>query len=121
VREIKFRAWLRGKMTHGCVQWHPAKNGEWLVPLEDGNLVTKDATPMQYTGLKDKNGKEIYDGDIVKVSGFSELMEVYFKDGYFGWGKEHRGMYSFDPFGTEDLEVIGNIWENPELLEGVKP
>lgn len=74
----------------------------------------------QYTELKDKYGMEIYEGDIVKVDGFDELMVVSFRDGYFGWGREHYGAYSFDPFGVENVEVIGNIYKNPELLKGVK-
>lgn len=76
----------------------------------------------QYTGLKDKNGVEIYEGDIVKepyyvdeINGFL-LLEVVFKDGEFlgkvlnkkGFGLQRLTMYR---------EVIGNIYENPELLK----
>ena len=111
-REIKFRAWgiWEGEMS----LWE-----EYRYDICDKISADKTkAILMQYAGLKDKNDKEIYEGDIVKVNG--ELMEVFFKDGYFGWGKEHSGAYSFDPFGAEQLEVIGNIYENPDLLSKLK-
>jgi uncharacterized phage protein (TIGR01671 family) len=65
---------------------------------------------MQYTGLKDKNGKEIHEGDIVKPFLRDDKLEVV---------KIHHAIYC-EPFhyydSPEDFEVIGNIYENPELL-----
>jgi len=77
---------------------------------------------MFYTGWKDKNRKAIYAGDIIKVNMFDDPMVVYFKDGYFGWGKYHYGIYSsFDPFvPSEEIEVLGNIYENLDLLEKIE-
>jgi hypothetical protein len=105
-REIKFRAW--DKEQNNMWLW------EDLIDKQCTYLNSKYFVAMQYTGLKDKNGKEVYEGDIIRVN--NEKMELVFRDGYFGWGKQHKGMYSFDPFGCEEIEVIGNIYENPELL-----
>lgn len=98
----------------------------WTFCKTDGHLVMFPAFPpesleryeiMQFTGLLDKNGKEIYEGDIVKGSGFTG--EILFTD--FAW-MVHR----FDADGEVEetviitdykLEVIGNKFENPELLE----
>lgn len=85
----------------------------------------EDCVLMQSTGLFDKNGKEIFEGDVVKImdeDGNSEISAVAFKDGAFGMTLQEV----FVPFAdmsmlsTVDytLEILGNIYENPELLEG---
>lgn len=76
---------------------------------------------MQYTGIKDKNNKEVYEGDIVKYSHprTNEIIRaVTFKDGAFGIEGLHEGTHIvFGNILDSDIKVIGNIYENPELLK----
>ena len=110
MREIKFRAWdkenkemveveLLGKRVLLC------KNGEWE-NIEDFEV-------MQYTGLKDKNDKEIYEGDIVRHATDEGVYKVIFEDGGF----YVINSYDFQTINEYPLEVIGNVYENLELLE----
>lgn len=82
---------------------------------------TRDCVPMQYTGLKDTNGVKIFEGDILKSAGYPAIEVIYDKEScsfkmkvhYIGW----ENLLILSSNKTPYLEVIGNIYENPELLE----
>lgn len=102
-REIKFRAWNSKK-----------NKMELDVYKECDDL-------MQYTGLKDKNEKEIYEGDILKYfhkATGSIVREVIYKSGAFGIEGTVKGTHIiFGNILESEREVIGNVYENPELLK----
>ena len=111
MRDIKFRAWdkLYNEMLHDIQFKH--YDVTFDLYLTDRYVV------MQYTGLKDRNGKEIYDGDIVKSNKYGDRMIVIW--GHCAWGlKKTTGESapSFTQYGLQDLYVIGNIYENNDLL-----
>lgn len=131
-REIKFRGkrkdngeWANGYYTIDSNDRHViwSKNENWEVPPESVG---------QYTGLKDKNGKEIYEGDILQSKRVSGVAQIYYSEFHLAF------RYGFFPFsyppakpmlkdlflggylyklGTKAHEIIGNIYENPELLK----
>jgi len=132
MRKIKFRAWRFGTRVLSRVQRLELDNGrivgallydtadkEFRVPIDDFVL-------MQYTGLKDKNGKEIYEGDIVSQNFIGKIIGViaYSTNTQFrifykqkvGIIKKRKEEFS-QRILTKNCEVIGNIYEHPELLE----
>lgn len=72
---------------------------------------------MQFTGLTDRHGKEIYEGDIVKIG--SDLGKINYSEKYSGFrvSKKGQGIYLSDFNSAGGCEVIGNIYENPKLIK----
>ena len=98
----------------------------WIIDEDSvagGWIVNNDLHLMQSTGLADKNGKEIFEGDIVKMS-----KDVYSEPTYYEVVRHRGGAYRLDSkqHGCElwlrhtDCEVVGNVYENQELLEVIK-
>ncbi len=127
MREILFR----GKRTDNC-EWAygaPTKDnhGEMVMvkstfECDEYNcrgancLYVDENTVGQYTGLTDKNGKMIFEGDIVLLKGDEEPYQVEFDECCFQV-YSHSVCYVMDNFYDHDIEVIGNIHDNPEMLE----
>ncbi|RBP89371.1 putative phage protein (TIGR01671 family) [Cytobacillus firmus] len=148
MREIKFRG--KPLEDYGDIKWFfgslISSNDDKLAYIEadyQGTVPVEWDSVGQYTGLKDKNGKEIYEGDILQreiigLRGYKiveQITEVIFHNGGFcsKWHKKfefdkegnkrkvHQEKYIFDlPTYLEQFEIIGNIYENPELLEAAK-
>lgn len=128
MREIKFRAWDKEQkewvkysitdnipiFCHNTSRWKTDKEGERFILC-------------QYTGLKDENDREIYEGDIIKAVSFAKPIGIvkYSDENqafiFNDLDKKYRGystalMNQFD----DGFEILGNIYENPELLEEVR-
>jgi len=116
MREIKFRAWDGEEMWHGDLS-----SSIWT----DGTVQYNLSKYMQYTGLKDAKGHEIYEGDVISDhvgSGCVQYVDYYgaFRVNYFGTTRA-KWFYDYILKGErESIEIIGNIYENPELLEEKK-
>ena len=131
-REIKFRAWDKEEKIMYRVNslrfWHNRQHVAFVIVdvIEKGvarpfTIPEESVELMQCTGLLDKNGKEIYEMDILKVD-WGGLNDEYIKVNKYDkpFVMEWRG-YEYPPFSRylpmpKDIEVIGNIYENPELL-----
>ena len=129
MRKIKFRGfttnytdneWVYGDLIHydtDEIYIMPQNDKYWDIP-NDGERVD-EITVCQFTGFEDKNGREIYEGDILKFEKGNIM--------YVEWDDEYKGFILVDPTGDEGsasignwyverTEVIGNIFENIELL-----
>ena len=141
-REIKFRGkrvdnekFVKGDLLHG-VNHKKGKMyilpiiggvmglGHGLDPLDGYEVMSE--TVGQYTGLKDKNGKEIYEGDIVQITiggvkfNFGVVTFGKFKAEIYecyGWYVYLNGKQTSEAGLYEEFEIVGNVYENPELLK----
>lgn len=126
MREIKFRAWHKdikemfevGQITLEKGMWdYQPENRKHIgisIPYQPSFIL------MQYTGLKDKNGKEIYEGDIVEITRpcILERGEVKFINGCFVIKSKDTLLMLYQcEINNFKLKVIGNIYDNPDLLE----
>jgi uncharacterized phage protein (TIGR01671 family) len=108
MRSIKFRAWDK---TNKRFVFN-------LLYRIDGNGDFHESNTLcQFTGLLDKNGVEIYEGDIVNSTLFGICQVVYFKNAFITQSDDGSYSRSSKYLHGDNCEVIGNIYENPELLE----
>ena len=127
MREIKFRAWVKEKKAifEVILIDYVTKKVTYLLERVGHLLSIRDAKFndiefMQYTGLKDKNNKEIYEGDIFHIGSKKILYVVEWIDcGLKGRQIKNISWIGLD-YWKDDIEVIGNIYENPELMEEVR-
>lgn len=116
-REIRFRAWDKFKEIPDMVYFDLDMLQEGKTMLI-GSIV--DADVMQYTGLKDKNGKEIYEGDVIKDWEEIDLYKVIWNKVWACFDLERvtrNNDTEQEIDDTYNCEIIGNIYENPELLK----
>lgn len=131
MRDIKFRGksideWVYGMLCkvneddteHGKpikykIQTEEKERGEYVVCF-----ITDENTLGQYTGLHDKNGKEIYEGDIVRTFKGDICIVEYSYNGFGLKVIDESKCYGWVDFIDYKIEIIGNIYDNPELLGG---
>jgi uncharacterized phage protein (TIGR01671 family) len=141
MRDILFRGkrcdngeWVQGYYIRAEHHWH--KHGvhkDWITLGASANVgwfalhnkyAVKAETVGQFTGLTDKNGKKIFEGDIIKIPddydefgiNAGEIYEVYFAFGGFRLKPKHSKAKGFWLEDDKTVEIIGNIHDNPELL-----
>lgn len=120
----KIRAWSKKFKRMYEVTLIDYENGDVGLKDDHGGVAIGDIKQlilMQSTGMFDKNGVEIFEGDIVKIKrliGSRFLVERHKKTTQFIL-RANFWMEYFGTFGQDELEVVGNIYENPELLESV--
>ncbi|MBO6303928.1 MAG: hypothetical protein J6M62_02485 [Selenomonadaceae bacterium] len=125
MREIKFRGYDKetGKMIytpdgHGereyYIMW-TSQTGTWSMCRNNNGKIEDIDNLMQYTGVKDVDGKDIYEGDIVKTRA-GETAKVQFSRAKFELSFEDRTIGNLLAY---RLKIIGNIYETPEILKGL--
>lgn len=130
MREILFRGkrlqgghWVEGYFFKSDINYRERTSGKAsliftpdcdtfiMIPEAHNSVMVQGDTVGQFTGLTDKDGKRIFEGDIVSFN--YDISSVEMTDGC--WGLDDGGTLLYD---LEELKVIGNIHDNPELMEG---
>lgn len=127
--KIKFRAWDKERsQMHYVDQIHFGHGGAptvttWVQDFRGSQRLLvfgENAELMQFTGLTDKNGKEIWRGDIIRMAPATKPALVLWNEKYASFALDQEGWVYNHFFGeavdSDKCEVIGNIYENPELL-----
>lgn len=131
MREILFRGkrtdngeWVKGHLIADEMDASNCFIGYVFGTNEDGSPHDLDVAPVdpeticQYTGLTDKNGKKIFEGDIVTVPNDDELYSVIWDEDTASWSLSAEAVvYNFDNFWGYELEVVSNVYDNPDWLE----
>ena len=123
MREIKFRAWIKEVDEIREVEYINFWEKKISYPHKFCkeyylNADFDEIELMEYTGLKDMKGKEIYEGDIIKfLNGIFEVIWCNEKASFMLKNKEYKEFLNFIYENNNGMEIVGNIYENPELME----
>ena len=120
MREILFRGKrkLNNEWIYGSLHIEKFTDDEEYLCCEICQCYVYTETVGQYTGLTDKNGKKIFEGDIIKGY-WNTIVQVYYDDCYLQFRVKDKTGYSreIDYYGLDRIEVIGNTHDTPELME----